>query len=255
MLGYCLLTLVILQTPSTESWSNFLDEPYSEKMFEAHMNALGMRPTKSFNDWYISGVYRARQGKSAPKWVVQVYDGNDSSFRFGCLVVLGPKGEHLRTIERERVHWSLIGTGGDYKHFSRLIIERIVVDLPDLNGDSYAELPTQRWESIVPGNETDESASIYQTKDNQIPCTFCVEFYRRWPAADLPYGHPYLHYDEKDKQTLKLSTRIYISNGNGFTRTDLPPRQLAAFHWSAEKKTWDGPQDGPNRIWKVLERK
>ncbi len=254
---HCLLTAALLQIPSSassESWSDFLDQPYSKDAFTSHMEVLGRNPTNAFDDWYISGVYRARQGKGPPKWVVQIYDGDDSAFRFGCLVVLGPKGQHLSTIASERVHWSLISVAANFRLASKLAAEKIVVDLPDLNGDGYAELPTQRWQPLVPGAEASESTSIYETKDGQTSCLFCIEFYRRWPVDDLPYGHLYLHYDEQDKQTLKLSTRIYVATGNGFTRTDFPAKQFATFRWNAEKSTWDGPKEGPKQIWQVLQR-
>jgi hypothetical protein len=258
MWGYCLLTLVVLQTPNSagsRTWLDFLDQPYSKNALVAHLNALGRETPHDFDNWYISGVYRAKQAKGAPKWIVQIYDGDKSAFRLGCLVVLGPKGKHLRTISSERVHWSLMAADADFELARTLAAEKIVVDLPDLNGDSYAELPTQRWLPVVAGKEASESTSIYQTKDDQISCLFCLEFYQHWPVGDLPFGHCYLHYDEKDKQTLILSTPVYIATGNGFTKADLPRRQLASFRWSDEMKSWVGPKEGPKQIWKVLQRK
>ena len=129
---------------------------------------------------------------------------------------------------------------------------KIVSDLPDLNGDGFAEIPTERWKPMNPGEPGGESTALFRTDDNSIPCAMRIEFYNRWPAAGFVYGHCYLRFASKDSTELELMTPVYTAVENGFTINDEPHRELATFRWSDAEKKWIGPAKGPNGIWKLL---
>ncbi len=253
MLPLLLLTLSITQ-PADNTWADLLDSPYDKATFAAHMQQIKQRPTLQFGErWYISGVYRARRKAKPPWFVVQIYNGDDRGFNFGCLVVLSSSGEHLRTIDRERVHWSLVAPDGDYDLAHETQKAKVIYDLPDLNGDWFADIPTQRWRPVKDGENASESTSIYLTTDDKVPCAFCLEFYNHWPAAGLKYGHLNLKYSRGKDKTLRLETPIYQETANGFTHTPVT-RKMAEYKWDADKNTWTGPSEGPKKIWKILER-
>ena len=146
---FCSLSVADVQA----SWTDWLDEPYSQSSFTNHLTAIDEHPTKGFDKWYISGVYRAKRSRQAPLWVVQIYNGTPQSFNLGCLVIFDSKGRLLRTIPHERVHWSLVAPKAEFELDYKKTSNKIVSDLPDLNGDGFDEIPTQRWKQMRPGGQ------------------------------------------------------------------------------------------------------
>jgi hypothetical protein len=71
------------------------------------------------------------------------YNGKRGSFVLGRLVVLGNDGRHIRSFPDERVQVTLLAPDGFNSATIRSIQKRHdnreVVELPDLDGDGYAE--------------------------------------------------------------------------------------------------------------------
>ena len=243
------------------SWDAYIENPHSDRAFGSHMRSIGVNAPRTLSAWYISGVYRAKRKSKEPLWVVQLYDRVDGGFTPGCLVVLGSDGRHLRTIQDERIHWSLVAPKAEVEPFSRAHAAHAkqVVDLPDFNGDSYAEIPTERWKPIVPGTtaRARRATSIYLTDDDSIPCVFSIQFYDRWPVEDIPYGSLSLRYESVSDTMLSLETPIYAPSPNGAFALDdsRPHRTLARFTWNPDKRTYVGPMRGPKGLWEVLDRR
>jgi hypothetical protein len=124
-------------------WSQYQRDPYSEERFTRLMDEIGRTETSSYSSWYISGVFRARRGKDEPFWVVEIYNGKRGSFVLGRLLVLGNDGRHIRSFPDERVQVTLLAPDGFNSATIRSIQKRHdnreVVELPDLDGDGYAE--------------------------------------------------------------------------------------------------------------------
>ncbi len=234
-------------------WTQYTREPYSQERFLKHMALIGQEPTKRFGEWYINGVYRARRNGHGPLWVIEIYHGHKGGFTLGCLVVLDSDGRHLRTIEDERINWILVAPKSDWRQIQAETNAKRIVDLPDLTGDSWSEIPTQRWRPFAPGIQSPGSLSIFRTDDDSIPRTFCIEFYHRWPADGLPMGDLRLYFDSERDGSLGLDTPISTeAGGRFFFDHSQPPRNMARFTWSAETKTFVGPAEGPNGVWVVL---
>jgi len=124
-----------------------------------------------------------------------------------------------------------------------------ILDLLDLTGDGFDEIPTERW--------NDSSMSVYSSKSNDVPCLFCIAIMRRPTRnllVDLSWVHPNLVYRKLESGKLFLQTACWAPTptGAGIMR-DLPQRTLAAFRWEESIDTFVGPSKGPQNTWIVLD--
>ncbi len=259
--------------PEPTAWTAYLEDPYGSDAFSSLMKSMDYDPTEGVESWYIGAVFRAKRKDQEPFWVVEVTEGKliegDAPFvdtrpaaYHGpcCLVVLGPKGKHLRTIEKESVYRNLLEPEGKRRSAFRRLRTKKIVDLPDLNGDSYAEIPTRGLRGSV---------SIYVTSDESIPSVFAMTFrngsfysgsgwggFRLVYRADVPatllvIATPYKKKD--DVSDTPVGGTNLLLPGEKITVDDTrQPREFAEFKWSAEKDTFVGPPGGPGKTWTVL---
>lgn len=200
LLIVCGAALVIpgrgISRASTPDRSNYLQQPYSEEAFSALMKLQNQQPTADMESWKISGVFRAER-QDQPQLTVVAIDRDASTP--GCIVVLGPHGEHLRTLRDEAVNLrllvrncepSVVERERDVQRSVELVasseLESVreklkreeVVQLVDLNGDGSAEIPTRGSFVKRLGNleAVFEFESVYLTADESIPRRFRIEF-------------------------------------------------------------------------------
>ncbi len=237
-----------------ESWDAFVKDPYSHHAFASHMRLVGAASPPVIG-WTITGVYRARRKSEEPLWVMELHNLVGGGLSPGCVVVMDSDGAHLRTILDERIDAPLVASYGDSKLIRDATKAKRVLDLPDFDGDSYAEIATSRWKPVGPGGSARRSRSIYLTDDDSIPCVFKIQFYERWPAADLPYGWLYLLDEARSDGVISLQTPIFTRRPTGRSARDesQPWRTLAFFTWDPDKRTYVGPMRGPNGVWEVLD--
>jgi hypothetical protein len=254
---------------SGQLWTAFVVAPYSEDALKGYLAGIEHASAVDFPQWYISGVFQARREGQRPLLVVEIYNGTTGSFNLGCLLVFDPDGKLLREIAEERVHWSLRGPTKQFNWMddqsARIEAEHLtfsqgkVVDLIDLTGDGFDEIPTQRWSHTI--NEVDvggESTSIYTTKSSKIPCLFCIATpYRSHKEMLIDLGGiaPSVTYRDLKSRTLFLETPCYATTPTGTSLLqELPRRTLATFRWSEAEGTFVGPAQGPDGTWTIVER-
>ncbi len=254
---------------SDQLWSAVLADPYSDEALTNYLSAIGRSSAVDFSQWYISAVYRAKRKAMAPVLVVEVYNGRRGSFNLGCLLVFGPNGNLLREIADERVHWSLSGPSTQV-NWRDAQVARVrsdqraaalgqVLELSDLTGDGFDEIPTQRWNHSVGSiNVGGEWTTIYTTSSKDIPSLLCIGFPNRdfrKHLVDLSGIHLSLAYRISDSGELVLETPCYSATPTGTAILDeLPQRTLATFRWSEEAGTYLGPTRGPQDTWTVIQR-
>jgi len=226
-----------------ETWAAYTRTPYSAKAFADHMRAVsGQMPHPA----RIAGVFRAARANRPPLWIVEVWQ--DKDIREGTqfnLVVLGPEGELLRILGGDSILCWLSARFADQDRALKDIANNRAADLPDLNGDSCSEILAVRG----------GGASVYRTDDESIPCAFRIEWKIQYPFENIPSGLCGLRHPSPPDGTLTLVVQPQIAHA-GETAPDRskPVRTLAEFRWDPGRKTFTGPAEGPNGIWKVLPR-
>ncbi len=259
--------------PEPTAWAAYLEDPYGSDAFSSLMKSMDYDPTEGIESWYIGGVFRAKRKDQEPLWVVEVTEGRliegDAPFVDArpaayngpcCLLVLGPKGKHLRTIEKESVYRNLVEPAGRRKSVYRQLQTKKIVDLPDLNGDSHAEIPARGFR---------DSISIYVTSDKSIPSVFAMTFPNRFlhsasgwgdfrlayradvPATLFVIATPYKKKDDV-RATPVAGTNLLLPGEKVTVDNTRQPREFAQFKWVEEKDTFVGPSEGPGKTWRVL---
>jgi hypothetical protein len=204
-----------------------------------------------------------------PLLVIQVYDGTRMSFDLGCLLIFDADGKLLREIPKERVHWTLSGPTNQsnwLNHQSARIdadlqaaAKKQLLDLKDLTGDGFDEIPTQRWDNAIGSADVrGQSTSIYTAASTEIPCLLCIAFPTRAPSevlVDLGGMDRQLTYCDLKSHSLFLRTPCYGATPTGAALLGaLPQRTLATFYWSEEAGSYLGPTEGPQNTWRVYRR-
>ena len=239
-------------------------------------DSIGQGPSAELDSWYISDVYRARRKNREPFYVVQIYNGiqDGKGFGLGCLVVFDSKENHLRTIEGERVLVGLLGPDYDFETDYPLLRKKVenqeIIDLPDINGDGFAEIPTHSWSDFE--KQQPESNSVYLTDNDSVSCAWKIEYYAdtvnmdgtdndRWPFEDLLFGCFFPRLSQYSTRTIMVMVQPfnikYSNRGMTMHAThDLtkPPRTMARYKWNRKKRIFDGPAEGPNGLWKVISK-
>ena len=250
-------------------WIAVKEDPYSKDALKKYISAVGNSTALDFPHWYISSVYRAKRGSMDPLLVIQVYDGTRMAFNLGCLLVFDADGRLLREIPKERVHWSLGGptTQSNWMNPQTARIRadqqaaasKRLIDLKDLTGDGFDEIPTQRWANAIGTSDLrGESTSIYTSASTEIPCLLCVAFPNRGNSellVDLGSMDRQLSYRNLKSHKLFLQTPCYATTATGSTLLNtLPQRTLATFYWSDEAGSYLGPTEGPQNAWRMYRR-
>jgi hypothetical protein len=255
-------------TQAGSSWRKFHEQPYAKESKErlvAHLHAIGDSSPIDFPQWYVSGVYEAERQGQDPLLVVQIYNGLSGSFNLGALLVFESNGALVRTMPGERIHFSLEIPSRQTDWFpsqsSLLSLRQQAVargeslDLPDLNGDGFDEIPTERWGESW-GALRGEGTALYTTSKANVPCILRIgvpNSTSRGTLIDLTGMHVTLVYRAVEDHTLFLETPCYAATPAGTTLlADRPRRTLATFIWSAEAGTFLGPAVGPDDTWRVL---
>ena len=172
----------------------------------------------------------------------------------------------MRTIKEQRIDSWLLGPDfdfeTDYPEIQKKIENNEIIDLPDINGDGYAEIPTQQWSNFQ--KKQPESNSIYLTDQDSITCVLTINNYDdninwdgktvdRWPLDDIPTGHIYLNYSNDVEPAILVIVQPMKAEYNErglLTRATIdlnkPPRILARYIWDPRERTFTGPEEGPN---------
>ena len=245
------------------SWNFYLKNPYSDKAFLAYLMAHRQDPTKTFSDWYIHGVYRVKRNSKKPLYVVEVYDGiKNKGFKPGCLYIVDSEGNHQKTIMEERVMSDLLvpydGSYQDGFKYIYITQEKIdkgeIIDLPDINHDSFADIPTERWE------DANRSTAVYLTSTGSIRCVFRFRPYDHIASlsGNVEKGHLYIKRLSESEPTMSVMLQPmkqrYDDNGRetGYS-IDLrkPSHILTTYNWNQEAGTFTGPEEAPDDLWFV----
>jgi len=257
-----------------DSWTDYKNNPYSVNALEKYFKTCEENPTVEFSSWYISDVFNAKRKDNNSLLVTQIYDGTpDVGFKPGCLVIFDVNGKILNIIMRERVDVILLLPDFDFNRDHSLITEKRdnqqLIDLPDLNGDGYAEIPTQNWDDPRPRSFKFRTNSIYSTESNNILKVFTIEYHdnfdyvsgeqSKWPLNDIDFGRLSLKHLSKIPFSLVVSCRPYIqlSNESGqpisnWQRDDsVPPVILDKYTWNPQQMSFIGPKMGPKNLWVI----
>jgi hypothetical protein len=264
------------------AWESYLKNPYSVPAIEKYLWETGNPSRWIINGRIISGVYCARNNNKPLLYIVELVPPKSGHFRsfLGTLMAFDAKGKHLKTWDRETIEKTAVEPD------SAIILSKIlagqIIDLPDINGDSYSEIPAYRFSDKKAGG----TLIVYRTRSEMLSCLFaidCTNF-----QSGLKWGEFYLERSVTEKQGLILKMQPYamqVTNNNPGTtepqkvtrkykspftkvvkppsmelvimKRDLsrPPETLAEFTWAESQKTFIGPESGLSGVWNVLDVK
>lgn len=262
-----------IEEPATE-WSNFLQNPYSERAFRKAFPDASKRADTAFGNWYLSGLYKGETQDGQEFYVVQTYDGEERvSFRFGFLLVVDAQGQPMEIIHGMRI------CSGDLEEKEReylLSKKPIAVQLPDLTGNGVSDLVTEQWHG-----SGGTSYAIYRNNHGEVQHVFSIGFEPTNGEMDVCWGGWQLVALDGAKDGFALQGRLYgpvdearsrelvkriklgnVADGRYFSPASIrivssydetqSPRVLATFEWSEEESSYVGPMNGPGGIWKAV---
>jgi beta-lactamase regulating signal transducer with metallopeptidase domain/protocatechuate 3,4-dioxygenase beta subunit len=250
-----------------QAWETYLQNPYSVPALTHYLQKTGNTARWIIGDNIIGGVYCANHNGAPTLYIVELAS-KESGYPHtysGTLMAFDADGKFLKAWDREGIEKSAIDS--NKIDISDKIKAHEIIDLPDMNGDAFSEIPTYR---VSLAEKIGGTLIVYRTNGNKLSCIFAVESLRNIPYE---YGNTFgqIFLERKpERQGLILEMQPFAVAKTDTLRKgkDTPPKSiivnikpdlnrypdvLAEFTWSESQQTFIGPEPGSGDDWKLLD--
>jgi hypothetical protein len=202
-----LFPMLTRENQSRAAWETYLKTPYSVQALKNHLRKVDNDSRPIIGSRVISGVYRACHNDRPMLYIVEFSPGIVSGYPrtfFGMLMAFDAEERHVKTWVGESIEKGVVAS--DSITVASEIRQGEIIDLPDINGDSFSEIPAYRWGITRQG--IDRTAIIYTIRTAGFHCAFALECYENVFGSSLT-GDYYLKKSDKEAQTLLLEFQPY----------------------------------------------
>jgi ankyrin repeat protein len=253
-----------MEKTQKELWKDYINNPYSDLLLKIYLAGITDNPVKELEYWYISIVFCARKTyDKSPLYVIQVFRGiRDVGHGPGCLIVFNSEGNIVKSIPGEGIETNFLmiydgkvfSETSVYDDIVRKVKNKEFIDLPDINHDTFSDIPTSSWGLREP------ASSVYTTTDESIPCVFSIRKNTiERTGNESEYGEPQFYRTSETEPGISVLSQRWVRTGsNGksvsFTKDTVRPLDLLeTYVWDSARKTFvETLHTDPEGRWEVV---